>query len=286
MAIKTIKPRSSGRRIIRLVDYKKSLTAAVAHKPLTGILKAHAGRNNTGKITTRHHGGRHKRRFRSIDFNYGKPNVPATIKTIEYDPNRSAFISLVAYQDGHKSYVLNSDGLKVGDRIVAGHGKDIDIKTGNCLPLGDMPEGTFVHSIQINPLKPAQMVRAAGSQAQTLGRDESNNYVLVKLPSGEVRKFLLACWAVVGRVSNLDHNLVTLGKAGNSRRRGIRPTVRGAAMNPNDHIHGGGEGRSPIGRDAPRTPWGKRHMGVKTRAKKKPSNSLIVKSRHQKSKRK
>lgn len=286
MSIKTIKPRSSGRRIIRLVDYKKSLTTSTPKKSLTKILKKHGGRNNLGKITTRHHGGRHKRRFRTIDFNFDKTNVPATIKTIEYDPNRTSFISLVAYQDGEKRYILNSEGLKVGDVIVAGHDKNIDIKTGNCLPLGNMPEGTFVNSIQIQPLKPAQMVRAAGSQAQVLGKDESNKYVLVKLPSGEVRKFLLACRAIIGRVSNLDHNLVNLGKAGNSRRRGIRPTVRGSAMNPNDHIHGGGEGKSPIGRDAPRTPWGKRHMGVQTRAKKKPSNSLIVKSRHLKSKRK
>ncbi|WP_391592141.1 LSU ribosomal protein L2p (L8e) [[Mycoplasma] cavipharyngis] len=285
MAIKTIKPRSSGRRVIQLVDYKKILTTKKPEKSLVTSLKKVGGRNNTGKITTRHHGGGHKRKYREIDFSYNKTNIPATIKTIEYDPNRTAFISLVAYQDGTKRYVLNSDGLKVGDVIVSGY-ENIDIKPGNCLPLGQIPEGTFIHSIELTPKKGAQLVRAAGSQAQVLGRDETNKYVLVKLPSNEVRKFLLNCRAIIGRVSNLDHNLVNLGKAGASRRLGIRPTVRGSAMNPNDHIHGGGEGRSPIGRKQPRTPWGKPHMGVKTRLKKKPSNSLIVKSRHAKSKRK
>ncbi|MDQ0513631.1 large subunit ribosomal protein L2 [Mycoplasmoides fastidiosum] len=285
MAIKHVKPRSSGRRNIRLIDYKRSLSATQPEKSLTKTLKKTGGRNNLGKITTRHRGGGHKRKYRMIDFHYDKPNIEATVKTIEYDPNRTAFISLVAYKDGTKRYVLNSDGLKVGDKIVSGY-ENIDIKPGNCLPLGQIPEGTFIHSIELAPRKGAQLVRSAGSQAQVLGRDETEKYVVVKLPSNEMRKFLLDCRAVIGRVSNSDHNLVNLGKAGASRRLGIRPTVRGSAMNPNDHVHGGGEGRSPVGRKQPRTPWGKPHMGVRTRNKKKPSNSLIVKSRHMKSKRK
>lgn len=284
MAIKTIKPHSSGRRMIRLVNYRQMLTTSKPTKSLTKIVKYHAGRNNSGKITTRHHGGRHKRKYRLIDFYRNKDNILATVKTIEYDPNRSAFISLVCYADGEKRYIITPNGLKVGDQIISGQ-QGIDIKPGNCLPLIAIPEGTFVHNIELQPKKGAQLVRSAGSQAQVLGTDEAEKYVLMKFPSGEVRKFLGLCRATVGRVANLDHNLVNLGKAGKSRKLGIRPTVRGSAMNPNDHIHGGGEGRSPIGRDAPRTPWGKRHMGVRTRSLKKPSQVFIVRSRHLKAKR-
>lgn len=284
MAIKVVKPHSSGRRVIRLIDYRAMLTVSQPEKSLTKIVKYHAGRNNTGRITTRHQGGRQKRRYRLIDFKRNKDQIPATVKTIEYDPNRTAFISLVCYADGTKKYIITPHGLKVGDQIISGE-KDVDIKPGNCLPLKAIPEGTFIHNIELQPKKGAQLVRSAGAQAQVLGTDEAEKYVLVKFPSGEVRKFLGDCRAVVGRVSNIDHNLVTLGKAGKSRKLGIRPTVRGSAMNPNDHIHGGGEGRSPIGRDTPRTPWGKRHMGVKTRKVKKPSNIFIVRSRHLKSKR-
>lgn len=284
MSTKVIIPRSSGRRVVRLVNYKVSLTTATPEKNLTKILTKHAGRNNTGRITVRHHGGRMKRRYRIIDFVRNKDHIPATVKTIEYDPNRTAFISLVAYKDGTKKYILAPHGLKVGDEIISGN-DNVDIKPGNCLPLKNIPEGTFIHNLELQPKKGAQLVRSAGSQAQVLGSDESGKYVVIKFPSGEVRKFLADCRATIGRVSNIDHNLVNLGKAGRSRLMGIRPTVRGSAMNPNDHIHGGGEGRTSIGRDAPRTPWGKRHMGVKTRKVKKPSNSLIMRSRHVKTKR-
>lgn len=253
MAIKSVRPHSNGRRTIRLVDYRASLTISQPEKSLTKILKNSAGRNNTGRITTRHKGGRAKRRYRMIDFQRRKDNIPAVIKTIEYDPNRSGFIALVCYRDGTKKYILAPHGIKVGDEIVSGD-TNIDIKPGNCLPLKNIPEGTFIHNLELQPNKGAQLIRSAGTQGQVLGPDESEQYVLVKFPSNEVRKFLNNCRAVIGRVSNLDHNLINLGKAGASRRRGIRPTVRGSAMNPNDHIHGGGEGRSPVGRDAPRTP--------------------------------
>ncbi|MBD5445983.1 MAG: 50S ribosomal protein L2, partial [Mycoplasma sp.] len=212
------------------------------------------------------------------DFKRDKINKVATVKTIEYDPNRTSFISLVAYEDGEKRYIITPKDLKVGQKILSSN-KQIDIKVGNALPISLIPEGTFVHNIELVPGKGGQMIRSAGTSAQILGKDETGKYVIVKLSSGEVRKILNDCMATIGIVSNEDHNLVVIGKAGKSRHMGIRPTVRGSAMNPNDHPHGGGEGRSPVGMDAPRTPWGKRHMGVKTRNAKKASSSLIMRRR-------
>ncbi|AEG73762.1 50S ribosomal protein L2 [Mycoplasma haemofelis Ohio2] len=284
MSIRQVVTRSSGRRRIIFIDYRKELTTDKSFKPLTKKLNKTGGRNNTGKITVRHRGGGHKRRYRIIDFKRDKDGVPAVIKTIEYDPNRSSFISLVAYADGEKRYILTPHGIKVGDTIISG-ADGVDIKLGNAMPIGKIAEGTFVHNIEIAPNRGGKIARSAGSYAQILGRDTTGRYTVIKLASKENRKILNEARATVGQVSNVDHNLVRLGKAGKTRYLGIRPTVRGSAMNPNDHIHGGGEGRSPIGRDAPRTPWGKKCMGVKTRKKNKRSNSMIVLSRHFKSKR-
>ncbi|AEW45935.1 50S ribosomal protein L2 [Mycoplasma haemocanis str. Illinois] len=284
MSIRQVVTRSSGRRRIIFIDYRKELTTDKPFKPLTKKLNKTGGRNNTGKITVRHRGGGHKRRYRIIDFKRDKDGVPAIVKTIEYDPNRSSFISLVSYVDGEKRYILTPHGIKVGDTIISG-ADGVDIKLGNAMPIGKIAEGTFVHNIEIAPNRGGKIARSAGSYAQILGRDTTGRYTVVKLSSKENRKILNEARATVGQVSNVDHNLVRLGKAGKTRYLGIRPTVRGSAMNPNDHIHGGGEGRSPIGRDAPRTPWGKKCMGVKTRKKNKRSNSMIVLSRHFKSKR-
>lgn len=278
MPTKRVKSRSSGIRQTILIDYKKVLTTSTPEKSLTVNVKKNSGRNNQGKITVRHHGGGYKKKYRIIDFKRDKINKVATVKTIEYDPNRTSFISLVAYEDGEKRYIITPKDLKVGQKILSSN-KQIDIKVGNALPISLIPEGTFVHNIELVPGKGGQMIRSAGTSAQILGKDETGNYIVVKLSSGEVRKVLNNCMATVGVVSNEDHNLVVIGKAGKSRHMGIRPTVRGSAMNPNDHPHGGGEGRSPVGMDAPRTPWGKRHMGVKTRNAKKSSSSLIVRRR-------
>ena len=278
MSLKYRKPRSSGKRTYVTIDYKKELTTGKPLKALTRSIHNEAGRNARGIITTRHHGGGHKRRFREIDFRRDKDKIEAVVKTIEYDPNRTAFISLVCYKDGTKKYILTPHDLKVGQTIVSG--PNVDIKTGNCLEIQNIPEGTFVHNIELNPGQGAKLIRSAGSNAQVLGKDESGNFMLVKLSSGEVRKIKNQCRATIGIISNIDHNIINLGKAGISRHLGIRPTVRGSAMNPNDHPHGGGEGRQPVGRDAPRTPWGKRHMGVKTRNKKKSSNIYIVRRRN------
>ncbi|MCV3743608.1 50S ribosomal protein L2 [Ureaplasma sp. ES3154-GEN] len=278
MAVKRIKNRSSGKRQTVLVDYKSVLTTNKPEKSLLVSLKSNAGRNNQGKITIRHHGGGHKRKYRLIDFKRNKDNIPATVKSIEYDPNRTSFISLVVYADGEKRYIIAPKGIKVGDKIVSGT-EGVDIFVGNTLPLEFIPEGTIVHNIELYPLGGGQVARSAGAGAQILGFDETNKFVLVKLNSNEVRKFRKECRATIGSVSNDEHNLENLGKAGRSRHLGIRPTVRGSAMNPNDHPHGGGEGRSPVGMDAPRTPWGKRHMGVKTRNNKKSSTNLIVRRR-------
>lgn len=278
MAIKHIKTRSSGKRTTIIVDYKKELSGSSPHKPLLKILKKNSGRNSRGVITVRHQGGRCKRFYRMIDFKRNKDNIVAIVKTIEYDPNRTAFISLVVYADGEKRYILSPRGIKVGDKIISGEATDI--KKGNTLCLKNIPEGTFVHNIELTPTKGGQVVRSAGSSAQVLGKDESGNYIVIKLSSGEVRKFPRDSRATIGTVSNQDHNLINLGKAGRSRKMGIRPTVRGSAMNPNDHPHGGGEGRQSVGYDAPRTPWGKRHMGVKTRKSKKASTALIMRRRN------
>ncbi|WP_412032254.1 50S ribosomal protein L2 [Malacoplasma muris] len=278
MPVRRIKARSSGIRQTAIIDYKSVLTTSTPEKSLLVPLKKHSGRNNEGTITVRHHGGGSKRKYRIIDFKRDKINKIATVKTIEYDPNRTSFISLVSYEDGEKRYIIAPKDLKVGDKILSSN-QLIDIRVGNSMPIEFIPEGTFVHNVEYVPGKGAQMIRSAGTSAQILGKDETGKYTLLKLPSGEVRKILNNCMATVGIVSNGDHNLVVIGKAGSNRHRGVRPTVRGSVMNPNDHPHGGGEGRSSIGHDAPRTPWGKRHMGVKTRNAKKSSSSLIVRRR-------
>lgn len=278
MPIKRVKTRSSGIRQTIIIDYKKVLTTSIPEKSLILSMKNNSGRNNQGKITVRHHGGGYKKKYRIIDFKRDKYDKVATVKTIEYDPNRTSFISLVVYEDGEKRYIIAPKDIKIGDKIVSSKNQ-IDIKIGNSLPISLIPEGTFIHNIELTPGKGGQMIRSAGSSAQILGKDETGKYMLVKLSSGEVRKIPNNCMATIGVVSNEDHNLVNIGKAGKNRHKGIRPTVRGSAMNPNDHPHGGGEGRSPVGNDAPRTPWGKRHMGVKTRNKKKASSSLIVRRR-------
>lgn len=279
MAVKRIKARSSGKRQTVIIDYKKELTTSTPEKSLLVTLKKNSGRNNQGKITIRHHGGGHKRKYRLIDFKRNIDDIPATIKSIEYDPNRTAFISLVVYTNGLKKYIITPKGVKVGDKIISGN-KNIDIIPGNTTILANIPEGTLVHNVELIPGHGAQIARSAGSYAQILGWDDSGNYVICKLMSGEVRKVAKECRATIGVVSNEDHNLVNLGKAGRSRHLGVRPTVRGSAMNPNDHPHGGGEGRQPIGKDAPRSPWGKKLMGVKTRNAKKSSSNLIIRRRN------
>lgn len=279
MAIKKTSYRSSGKRKTVSIDYRKMLTTDKPHKSL--LVKKHkiTGRNYSGKITVRHRGGGHKRHYRIIDFKRGKDEMLAVVKSIEYDPNRSAFISLLSYHDGSKSYIIAPHEIKVGDQIISSS-NNAEIKVGNCLPLSKIPEGTLVHNVELYPNSGAQLVRSAGSFGQILGSDETGQYIIVKLPSNEIRKFPKACRATIGKVSNEDHGLVVIGKAGRTRWKGIRPTVRGSVMNPNDHPHGGGEGRTSIGRDAPRTPWGKRHMGVKTRKNTKSSTKLIVRRRN------
>ncbi len=255
MATKKIVNRSnSGIHHRIIIDYKKELTTDKPTKSLTIPAKKNGGRNNQGKITVRHHGGAHKRKYRIIDFKRNMyDDKIGTIKSIEYDPNRSAFISLVVYENGAKTYIISPAGVKVDDQIISSS-KAVDIKPGNCMPLEFIPEGTNVHNIEFTPKRGAQVARSAGAYGQILGQDETGRYVILKLISGETRKFLKECRATIGVVSNSDHNLVLTGKAGSTRHKGIRPTVRGSAMNPNDHPHGGGEGRTPVGRDAPRTP--------------------------------
>lgn len=278
MAIKKYKPTTAGRRGMTVVDYKSQLTTDTPEKSLLKPLSKQGGRNNSGKITVRHQGGGHKRKYRVIDFKRDKDGIIGTVATIEYDPNRSAFISLIHYIDGEKRYIIAPQGLKVGDKIVSG--ENADIKVGNALPLGKIPVGTVIHNLELQPNGGAKLVRSAGSSAQILGREDK--YVIVRLQSGEVRKILSVCRATVGVVGNSDHELVNVGKAGRTRYAGIRPTVRGSVMNPNDHPHGGGEGRTPIGRKAPLTPWGKVAQGVKTRKTKKKSSKLIVRRRNSK----
>ena len=278
MAVKRIKARSSGKRQTVMIDYKSVLTTNKPEKSLLVDLVSKSGRNNQGKITIRHHGGGHKRKYRLIDFKRNKDDIVATVKTVEYDPNRTSFISLVSYADGEKRYIIAPKGIKVGDKIVSGT-KNVDIIVGNTTILANIPEGTLVHNVELIPGHGGQLARSAGAFIQILGSDDTGNYVVCKLMSGEVRKIRKECRATIGIVSNEDHNLVNLGKAGRSRHMGIRPTVRGSAMNPNDHPHGGGEGRQPIGKDAPRSPWGKRLMGVKTRDSKKSSTNLIIRRR-------
>ena len=274
MAIKSYKPTTNGRRgMTTLVN--EEITKNTPEKSLVVTIKKNGGRNNQGKITVRHHGGGAKRKYRIIDFKRNKDGVVGTVASIEYDPNRSANIALINYADGEKRYIIAPKGLKVGMKIESG--EKADIKVGNCLPLSEIPEGTLVHNIEMKPGKGAQMARSAGASVQILGREGS--YTLLRLTSGEVRKVLSVCRATIGEVGNADYELVNYGKAGRKRHMGIRPTVRGSVMNPNDHPHGGGEGRAPIGRKGPMTPWGKPALGYKTRDKKKASNKLIVRRR-------
>jgi len=277
MAIKKYKPTTPGRRGMSGLTFEE-LTTSKPQKSLTAGFSKSGGRNNTGRITTRHHGGGHKQLYRIIDFKRNKDGVPAKVATIEYDPNRTANIALLNYADGEKKYILAPKGLTVGQTIVSGD--STDIKVGNACELRNMPEGTTIHNIELKPGKGGQMARSAGVSAQILGIEE--RYVIIKLASGEVRKVLANCRATIGVVGNEDHSLINLGKAGRSRWMGVRPTVRGSAMNPNDHPHGGGEGKAPIGRKSPMTPWGKKAMGVKTRNKKKKSTQLIVRRRNAK----
>ena len=271
MAIKTYSPYTPSRRAMASRDYS-GLSKVAPEKSLLAPMKKTGGRNNQGKITCRHIGGGNKTRYRIIDFKRRKDSIPATVKTIEYDPNRNANIALICYADGEKAYILHPSGLNIGDKIVSG--ETADIKVGNCLELQNIPEGTFIHNVELQPGKGGQLCRAAGTSAQILGSE--GKYVIVRLASGEVRKLLKTCRATIGIVGNEDWKLVNLGKAGKSRWNGVRPTVRGSAMNPVDHPHGGGEGKCPVGRDAPRSPWGKRVQGVKTRRQKKNSTRLIV----------
>ena len=277
MGIKTYRPYTPSRRGMQSSDYKE-ITTSTPEKSLLVSLKKSGGRNNQGKITTRHIGGGNKRKYRIIDFRREKDGIEAIVKTIEYDPNRNARICLLSYLDGEKRYILAPKDIKVGDRLISG--EEVDIKIGNTAPLKNIPEGSTVHNVELKPGKGGQMARAAGTSAQVLGKE--GKYVILRLTSGEVRKVLAECRATIGSVGNEEANLIKLGKAGKTRHLGTRPTVRGSVMNPIDHPHGGGEGKSPVGRDAPRTPWGKRALGVKTRKHNKASGKLIVRSRHKK----
>ncbi|NJP36007.1 50S ribosomal protein L2 [Alkalicoccus luteus] len=277
MAIKKYKPITNGRRFMTTLQ-NEELTTDKPEKSLLAPLSKKAGRNNQGRLTVRHQGGGHKRQYRVIDFKRDKDGIPGRVATIEYDPNRSANIALINYVDGEKRYILAPKGIKVGTEIMSG--KDADIKVGNALQLKDIPVGTIIHNIELRPGKGGQLVRSAGAEAQVLGREEK--YVLVRLRSGETRLILGTCRATVGQVGNIEHELVTIGKAGRSRWMNKRPTVRGSVMNPNDHPHGGGEGRAPIGRPSPMSPWGKPTLGYKTRNKNKESNKYIVRRRRKK----
>ena len=275
MAIKSYKPTSPSRRQMTVTDYSE-LSKVAPEKSLLASLDKKAGRNSYGRITVRHRGGGNRRKYRIIDFKRDKQGMNATVLTLEYDPNRSAFIALVQYEDGEKRYIIAPYGLKVGDVVRAG--SDADIKPGNALALADIPVGTFIHNLELYPGKGAQLVRAAGNMAQLMGKEDE--YALVRLPSGEMRKIAAECMATIGQVGNIDHENVNLGKAGRTRHKGIRPTVRGSVMNPNDHPHGGGEGKSPVGRPGPVTPWGKPALGYKTRATHNRSDKFIVKRRN------
>ncbi|MED3661713.1 50S ribosomal protein L2 [Ureibacillus sp. FSL K6-8385] len=274
MAIKKYKPTSNGRRNMTSFDFSE-ITTDTPEKSLLVPLKRKAGRNNQGKITVRHHGGGHKRQYRIIDFKRDKDGIPGRVATIEYDPNRSANIALINYADGEKRYIIAPKGLQVGQEIMSG--PDADIKVGNALPLANIPMGTTIHNIELKPGKGGQLVRAAGASAQVLGRE--GKYVIVRLQSGEVRLILATCRATIGQVGNESHELVNIGKAGRSRWLGKRPTVRGSVMNPVDHPHGGGEGKAPIGRKSPMTPWGKPALGFKTRKKRNKSDKFIIRAR-------
>ena len=274
MALRSFKPTSPGVRQMTVSSFEE-ITTNKPEKSLLVPLKKHAGRNSYGRITVRHHGGGHKRKYRIIDFKRLKDGIPARVATIEYDPNRSSRIALLHYVDGEKRYIIAPAGLQVGDVIYSG--PDADIKTGNALPLANIPVGTLVHNIELHPGRGGQICRSAGVSAQLMAKE--GKYAMLRLPSGEVRKILLTCRATIGVVGNGEHANINIGKAGRSRWMGVRPTVRGSVMNPNDHPHGGGEGRAPIGRKGPVTPWGKPALGYKTRKNKKASDKLIVRRR-------
>ena len=277
MAIKHYKPTTPGRRGMTVMDYS-GLSKVAPEKSLLGVIKKNAGRNSYGRITVRHHGGGNRVKYRIIDFKRNKFDIPATVMTLEYDPNRSAFIALVQYEDGEKRYIIAPQDLKVGDKIISGAGADI--KPGNALKLSDIPVGTVIHNIELYPGKGAQLARSAGNMAQLMAKE--NGMALLRLPSGELRNVPANCMATIGSVSNPEHENVNIGKAGRKRHMGWRPTVRGSVMNPCDHPHGGGEGRAPIGRPTPVTPWGKPTLGYKTRQKHKATDKYIVKRRNAK----
>ena len=278
MAIKTFKPYTPSRRHMTVSGFEGVDKKAKPERSLVETLKKHAGRNNYGHITVRHHGGGNKRKYRIIDFKRQKLDMPATVERIEYDPNRSAFIALIRYEDNTLSYILAPYGLKAGDQVIASAAADI--KPGNCLPIANIPVGTVIHNVELQPGHGAQLVRSAGTAAQLMAKE--GELAQVRLPSGEVRYVRINCTACIGQVGNLDHENVHIGKAGRTRHMGIRPTVRGSVMNPCDHPHGGGEGRAPIGRSGPVTPWGKPALGYKTRKTKARTDKFIVKRRNSK----
>ena len=277
MAIKVYKPTTNARRNMSVTDYS-ILSKVEPEKSLLAPLKKNSGRNSYGRITVRHRGGGNRRKYRIIDFKRQKFDVPGQVMTLEYDPNRSAFIALVQYPDGEKAYIIAPEGLKVGDTVVSG--KDADIKVGNALPLSSIPTGTFIHNVELYPGRGAQFARAAGNMAQLMAKEDG--MALLRLPSGELRKVPVACMATIGQVGNTDHENVKIGSAGRKRNMGWRPTVRGSVMNPCDHPHGGGEGKSPVGRPGPVTPWGKPALGYKTRKTHNRSDKYIVKRRNSK----
>ena len=274
MAIKTYNPYTPSRRNMTGSDFSE-ITKKTPEKALCSSVKKNAGRNNQGKITVRHHGGGNRRLYRNVDFKRNKDGISAKVIGIEYDPNRTANIALICYEDGEKAYILAPEGLKDGMKVM--NGPEAEVRIGNCLPLSEIPVGTLVHNIELYPGKGGQLVRSAGNSAQLMAKE--GKYATLRLPSGEMRMVPIVCRATIGTVGNTDHNLIKIGKAGRKRHMGIRPTVRGSVMNPNDHPHGGGEGRAPIGRPGPCTPWGKPALGLKTRKKKKASNKLIVRRR-------
>ncbi len=273
MAVKRYKPTSAARRFMTVPNYKEQLSGDKAERSLLEDQRKSGGRNNAGRITVRHIGGGNKRKYRIIDFKRNKDGIPATVKSIQYDPNRSANIALLVYADGEKRYILAPVGLNVGDKVTSGTGSDI--KVGNCLALKDIPVGTMVHNIEMKPGRGAQVARAAGISAQIMACE--NGYATIKMPSGEMRLIPAECRATIGQVGNVEHEIIRVGKAGKTRHLGTRPTVRGSVMNPNDHPHGGGEGKSPVGHAGPETPWGKPALGYKTRKKKNPTSKFILK---------
>ena len=280
MAIKSYRPYTPARRNMTVSAFDGVDKKAKPERSLLETKKKHSGRNSYGKITVRHKGGGNRKKYRIIDFKRDKFDMPATVQRLEYDPNRSAFIALVKYEDGELRYVLAPVGLKAGDEIISS--ASADIKPGNCLPIENIPVGTVIHNIELNPGRGAQLVRSAGVAAQLMAKEAEKGLAQVRLPSGEFRYIRLNCLATIGQVGNIDHANIHIGKAGRKRHMGIRPTVRGSVMNPNDHPHGGGEGRAPIGRSGPVTPWGKPALGLKTRKTKNPTNKFIIKRRNSK----